>query len=82
MVGLNETRAVIPVPPHRTPDQRLFPAKLAAALISLAFMIGFFDIALERGPNDLYAVVVGVLTAGLAIAILVTLVRRHRRGHR
>ena len=62
----------------RSPDERLFPAKVAAAFISLAVLIGLFFLTLERGPNDAYTVLVGVITLGLAIAITVRLVRRHR----
>ena len=67
------------MPDDRTPDERLFPAKVVAALVSLAAMIGYFVITLTRGPNDTYTVVVGVLTVGLGVAIVTTLVRRRRR---
>ncbi len=68
-----------PAPEEKTPDEKLFPAKLAAALISLVAMIGYFVITLTRGPNDVYTVVIGVLTIGLAAAIATGLVRRSRR---
>ncbi|MFC4852688.1 hypothetical protein [Actinophytocola glycyrrhizae] len=66
-------------PDQKTPDERLFPAKVTAAIGSVIVMIGFFVITLTRGPNDVYTVVVGVITVGLAAAVAATLVRRHRR---
>lgn len=62
-----------------SPDERLFPAKVVAAFASLAVLIGLFFVTLERGPNDAYTVLVGVVTVGLAVAITIGLVRRRRR---
>lgn len=67
------------MPMSRTPDERLFPAKVMAAFTSLAIMVALFFLTLERGPNDAYTVLVGVVTMGLAIGITVSLVRRRRR---
>jgi hypothetical protein len=63
----------------KTSDERLFPAKVAAAIASLIMMIGYFVLTLTRGPNDTYTVVVGVITVGLAAGIVAGLVRRSRR---
>lgn len=68
-----------PTSEEKTPDERLFPAKVVAAITSLVVMIGYFVITLTRGPNDTYTVVVGVITVGLAAAIAAGLVRRSRR---
>ena len=64
------------------PDERLFPAKVIAAVVSLLVMIGFFIIAVQRGPNDFYEYLMGAATAGLAVAIVTALIRWHRRLRR
>ncbi|MFI7674165.1 hypothetical protein [Actinophytocola sp. NPDC049390] len=64
---------------EKTPDERLFPAKVTAAITSLIVMIGYFVITLTRGPNDIYTVLVGAITVGLAAGIAAGLVRRSRR---
>ncbi len=64
---------------EKTPDERLFPAKVAAGITSLVVMVGYFVITLTRGPNDTYTVWVGLITVGLAAGIAAALVRRSRR---
>ena len=67
------------MPEQKSVDERLFPAKLAAALISLAVMIGYFVITLTRGYVDAYTPIIGAITLGLAGAIAVVLARRRKR---
>ncbi|WP_125727024.1 hypothetical protein [Kibdelosporangium aridum] len=60
-------------------DKSLFPAKVTAALTSLAVMIGFLVISISRGPSDLYTILVAATALVTAIAISVVLYRHKKQ---
>ncbi|MCT2584437.1 hypothetical protein [Actinophytocola gossypii] len=63
---------------QKTQEERLYPAKVAAAFASLAFMVGLFFLTLSRGYQDVYPVVLAVVTVALAVGIVGAIVRRRR----
>lgn len=67
------------MPDHRILDDRLYPAKATAAVLTLIAMAGMFVMSLTRGYHDFYSFVVGAVTVGLAVGIGMSLRRRSRR---
>jgi len=63
---------------QRTQERRLYPAKAVAAFASLAFMVGLFFLTLSRGYQDVYTVVLAVVTVALAVGIVGAVHRRRR----
>jgi hypothetical protein len=67
---------------QRAVDERLYPAKLVAAIVSTAVMWALFAVAVVRGPNDFYVFLVGGVAVALTVAVPVYAVRHHRRVRR
>jgi hypothetical protein len=63
----------------REQDKTLRRAKVIAGWTSVVFMLGLLYIAVDRGPNEVYVVVVAVATALLAAVLTAATLRSRRR---
>lgn len=66
------------MPDELPPGRTLVKAKLIAALVSLAFLVGFLFLVINRGPNDAYIALVALTIAGLTVALVSAVVRRRK----
>lgn len=67
------------MPDELPPGRSLVKAKVIAAVVSLAFLVGLLNLAINRGPNDAYIALVALTIAGLVLALVVALYRRRSR---
>ncbi|SER76302.1 PEP-CTERM protein-sorting domain-containing protein [Lentzea xinjiangensis] len=67
------------MPDELPPGRSLVKAKVIAALVVLAFLVGLLFVAINRGPNDAYIALVALTIAGLVLALLVAWYRRKRQ---
>jgi protein-S-isoprenylcysteine O-methyltransferase Ste14 len=69
------------VPTRPSLNERLFPAKVGAAVVALLYAIGLFIVSLNRGISETYPVAAGLLVLLLAVGIIVAVWRRRSRTH-
>lgn len=67
------------MPDELPPGRSLVKAKVIAAVVSLAFLVGLLFLSINRGPNDAYIALVALTIAGLVLALVVALYRRRSR---
>lgn len=66
------------MPDELPPGRSLVMAKVIAALVVLAFLVGLLFQAINRGPNDAYIALVALTIGGLVLALLGAWYRRKR----